>query len=38
MMLSGWGMAVYILFGILLLIVLLLAILALLKYLFGKKS
>lgn len=38
MMMSGWGMAVYILFGILLFIVLILAILALLKYLFGKKT
>ena len=38
MMMSGWGMAIYILFGILLFILLILAILALLKYLFGKKT
>lgn len=38
MMMSGWGMAIYIVFGVLLFIVLILAIFALLKYLFGKKT
>lgn len=38
MMMSGWGMVVYVIFGILLFIVLILAILALWKYLFGKKT
>lgn len=38
MMMSGWAMLVCVVFGVLLFVALILSILALLKYLFGKKD